>query len=405
MSHNMKIGIISCFDINDVNYGNRLQALALNIYLRNCNLGSDVISLYFDNQECKEYKITSQIMRNFRRINGILCYKILPQLKGRFLTASKENKNQNIDTYVCQRLKNLNEFCYKNMNIPEVAWKWDDLLSSSFDAIVVGSDVVWQQERAVYSRRSFLDFELEKPYKKIAYAASFGRDYLPKENVKDIRRCLADFDGISLREKSSIEMLKKIGINDASHALDPTLLFTSEYWMRMENECEKIPDKYIFAYLLGDGKQEREQINRLSKKLRLPIVTIPYATGKYNEFDFNFGNIRVPDCGAREWLWLIDHAALIVTDSFHGTVFSVNFGKKFLVLKRQAALDINNRLVDFLATIGEGNKMINKNEDLNLDGMVWNYELIRLRLDEMRNESKKFLDLHCTFNNYFDFQN
>ena len=151
--------------------------------------------------------------------------------------------------------------------------------------------------------------------------------------------------------------------------------------------------KFIFVYLLGTSTRQRKKIIELAKKMNLTIVTVPYAAGVYNLADNIFGDVKLNYCSPQEWIWLIRHAEYIITDSFHGCVFSTIFSKKFIVVKRMSVVDINNRMVDYLNTINETDKMTNFENTVCLDELVWDYEKINELLRSKIDSSKKYLEL------------
>lgn len=200
---------------------------------------------------------------------------------------------------------------------------------------------------------------------------------------------LDDFDFISVREKNSLELLKKIGITNAVHTVDPTLLLKKEDWRKIEKKVV-IDKKYIFVYLLGKDIDARRKISEFALKNNLLIVNIPNANEVYDKVDDVFGDIKLNDCSPEEWIYLIDNAEYIITDSFHGTVFSTIFEKKFLVFKRNTKVDINNRMTDYLSNISQSDKFVDNFE--NVDRMEWDYTTINNNLSNLIIFSKEYLD-------------
>lgn len=193
-----------------------------------------------------------------------------------------------------------------------------------------------------------------------------------------------------------MRFLRSIGIPNAVHTLDPTLLIDASEWSSLESRPDAVSDTpYVFTYLLGIDAGQRRQIERLCRQERLPIVTVPFAGGIENEADKVFGGVRLMDCSPEEWLWLIHHAEIIITDSFHGTVFSTIFKKKFLVVRREPDIDIadiNNRLDDYLRIIGQSDKKVSLSELGSLSGKIWDYETISSLISEKKKASMKYLD-------------
>ena len=150
-------------------------------------------------------------------------------------------------------------------------------------------------------------------------------------------------------------------------------------------------EKYIFVYLLGKNKEQREKIKELAKNLNLIIVDIPHANGEFNKVDEGFSNYSIDNCSPEEWIWLIHNAEYIITDSFHGVVFSTIFNKKFFVLKRYYTENINNRMLDYLNTIDECDKMIDITNCKSINDFEWNYTKIDSKLEEFVTNSKQYL--------------
>lgn len=371
-----KIGIISLFNMTNVNYGNKLQAFALNYWLRN---------------EFPKYKIETLY---FSKINDRLKTKNKPLIKRiiwRFVQFKEKQCKSNL---VDVRLNRCNDFSKRYINLVPKAVSWDMLLNTDYDAIIVGSDIVWGQSRYGMSRIKFLDFNTNKPFKKIAYAASFGKNFIPTENIADVKRCLMDFTCISTRELSSVNMLEKLGIRNVIHTLDPTLLIDINVWMEIEvrpKNLEVHKNQYIFTYLLGSAVKDRKNIERIARLENLPLVVIPFANGEKNHADDLFGDIQIMDCSPEEWIWLIHNARYIITDSFHGIVFSTIFEKNFLAIQRKYTMDINDRLYDFLQLVGQLDKFVDLEKVDTPRTFVWDYTRSRDILNRKRNQSYEFL--------------
>lgn len=361
-----KIGIISELTLINANYGNRLQAYALNKYISN-NYNYYVTSL-----------ITNKINYKKRTLNllkrGFYKIKEIP-----YISTKKSD--------ISERIKKCNDFT--NLINYKEYFAIRDIVEENYDILIVGSDVVWAQFHGGVNELKFLNIP-EYNGKKISYGASFGKNWIPDENKKIIYNDLTKFDGISVREKSSIELLGEIGIKNVKHVCDPTLLLDSKEWRKEEIRCKCVKCKYIFTYLLGDDSKQKEHIKKYAKIKHLKIVNIPNSNGIYNKSDENFGDINIKDCSPQEWLWLIDNAEYIFTDSFHGTIFSSIFEKKFFIIKRKYSIDINVRMTDYLKYINQYDKFISEFADL--DEKIWDYSSINKKLAEFRKKSISYLD-------------
>ncbi len=376
----VKIGIISEFSKNTINYGNNLQAYALNRYLRKIYSEHQIETIYFKNE--RKYKITLYIEFAIKVIKKIVS-SFRKRRRGKFI--SKQ--------FLMCRKSAFQEFVRKNITLCPAPMNWTLLIHSDYDLFIVGSDVVWEQAHFGINRIKFLDFTNTKKAKKASYAASFGRDWIPRNNQKWIRKYLGDFLCVSVREYSSVQLLNSIGISNVVHTLDPILLIDADEWSSLESRPEERLDvPYVFVYLLGMDAGQRRHVERLCRREGLAIVTIPYAGGVENEVDKTFGDVRLMDCSPEEWIWLIHHAEIIITDSFHGTVFSTIFKKKFLVIRRELDIDINNRMDDYLRTISQSDKKVDLSGLDSLSGKTWDYDTISSLIAGKKKESMKYLD-------------
>lgn len=373
----IKLAIISEFNRKQTNYGNRFQAFALNRHINDEFPNIEVSYLYFDDF-------------GLSMINGFDIKDWMGRVYRTLLRKTHKQPRPFSDFNL--RLKKCEEFSVKHMSLPPSAYSFTDLEESEFDAFIVGSDVVWTQWPNRIRRNKFLDFEAKKEFKRIAYAASFGRDYIPEQNIKLLQKLLGRFDAISVREGSSVNLLKNIGI-EAVHTLDPTLLLSADTYGELEGQPSEVVtgERFIFTYLLGTDAEMRDAITLWAKEHDFQIVTVPYAEGAHNEVDANFGDEKVMLCSPENWLWLIHNAEYIITDSFHGTAFATIFHRPFVVLERKWETNINNRMIDFLKTIQQSDKMLPYTELDSIDGLEWDYNSIDSLLREKIEFSKTYL--------------
>lgn len=377
----MKIGIISEFSLNTVNYGNHLQVYALGHYIE-ANFPEIKAETIINSKKTAKIQWTEMIAPS--AVWKIIC---------RIIKVCFRPKHQIAIQAVSRRLSRFRQFASESIPMAPLDMDWDKLRTSDYDRFIVGSDIVWAQNRYWINRIRFLDFENLKKAKKYSYAASFGSDWIPEKNIDFIKRYLASFQGISVREKTSVEMLDRIGVHGAVHTVDSTLLLDREHWEAFGCAPRDFSlNHYAFVFLLGKEIDQRDAIRDFCKKNDLKIVFVPFADKIYDEADMVFGDIQVMDCSPREWVWLVRHAEYVITDSFHGAVFSTIFEKKFFVVARQYEIqEWNNRLIDFLDTIGQSDKYIDFT-NARLDDFIWEHQEINSILKKKIDFSKKFLD-------------
>lgn len=200
-----------------------------------------------------------------------------------------------------------------------------DASQAAFDAVIAGSDQVWNPDITKYDTKYLLD-GFGDGIKKFSYAASLGKKTFDAEWEEKLKRNLSDFEFISVREEQSRNYLKRILPEKEIYVTpDPVFLPDSEKWKKLERRTD-VPDKYILFYSLSMDKTLQQNAAMFSGHENMPIVSI------HPLFPMAFENgIKKSDIGPREFLWLIHHAQYICTDSFHAASFSMIFGKSVLL--------------------------------------------------------------------------
>ena len=164
----------------------------------------------------------------------------------------------------------------------------------------------------------------------ISYAASIGQDTLHDKDIQFLKDNLGNFSALSVREDSAVHLLKEMGFPCVQH-VDPTLLFSADYWRGISTASPvQTPDHYILYYPLQHNPLELALIQAMKEKFKLPCVAIESALRATKGVD-----IQIPYYSPNEYLWLIDHADYVITNSFHGCLFSVLFEKCIVPFKNQ----------------------------------------------------------------------
>lgn len=213
----------------------------------------------------------------------------------------------------------------------------NDIPIAEFNAIVVGSDQIW---RAEYVRRmwqtciqdAYLKFAKSVNLKRVAYAASFGKEdwTYTEEETEECAQLAKLFNGISVREESGIELCSKYLEVNAMQVLDPTLLLNKDdYLALIERQRDRLSQSTgtLFSYILDDTPEKESLISRIAEQNKMIPFTIKIS-----------GNDSLVAAGQRiappveSWLRGFAKAELVVTDSFHGCIFSIIFRKPFIAL-------------------------------------------------------------------------
>lgn len=332
--------------IGNYNYGNRLQNLALQEYLK--KKGADVVT--YVNVEA------GQLIKQFLKNLYARCY-------GKYNFPKKVNANLLLREYVFDTFNRR----YIHMGCPE---KLNDYIC------IVGSDQVWAP--GIISNDKGLLLKGIKCYKKYAYAASFGERNIPDKMQEVYRECLEDFDGISVREDSGLQIVEKLGFSFGQKVVDPTLLLSPEEWDQYAVPVPEMEDReYIVLYFLSPIDSEFIlRVKYFAEELGADVVNLMEDSSKY-------WYTKTPG----EFLSIIRNSVCVLTDSFHGTIFSYIYRRSFFVYDRNSEVNMNSRLESLLNMLGLQGRWNLECKVQNL-GMEWNTEN---KLPELKQKSEDYL--------------
>ena len=227
------------------------------------------------------------------------------------------------------------------------------------DVFCVGSDQLWN---SYYTKDTFMLLPWAKGVKRISYATSIGTDDIAPDMRATYRRELRKFAHLSLREETGCRAIAALtSRTDVRRVLDPTLLLTPDDWRAVAQNAEAdlpLPSPYILCYLIGANAAYHAQLQDVQQRIGIPrIIHLPAAEAS----DFTIPEaIRCEDAGVREFLRLLDGAALVVTDSFHATALSINLRRPFIEFLRfpeTAAANQNSRIHDLLSVFHLQNRL------------------------------------------------
>lgn len=250
------------------------------------------------------------------------------------------------------------------------------------DAVLVGSDQVWNPSMVRYDPAYFLKFT--EPSKKIAYAASLGISSAAGAEQIFLQEMLSDFGPVAVREETGARLVEEITGKPAQVVLDPTLLLNREEW---ETICPPPPQKpYIFAYILGSSPCAIGFLKKLQAQTGLEVRFV--SQGWISALQD--GATRVPS--PAQWVTQMMHAEYVVTTSFHGTAFSVNFRRRFFsFVEGKYGEGQNSRLSDFLRWMGLENRL-NPSMEGDIPTTLPDYTKAEAILAEKRAEARAYLE-------------
>lgn len=259
---------------------------------------------------------------------------------------------------------------------------------SFYDAFIAGSDQIWNYKTAGFDKNYFLEFVSDER-KKISYAASIGLDEIPEEYASEYKRLLERFRHISVREDKGKEALERLLQRDDIRVdIDPTMLLNAEQWATIET-CINTPSKYVLVYLLYENKKILAFARNLAKTKGCKVLYI-------NDRLFPaFGMRNIRNCKPDEWLYLFRNASYIVTNSFHGTAFSIIFNKQFWTDLLPSMNPVNSRIVTLLRKLNIKGHVISNGATI-MDDEI-NYDDVRPLLLHYIDDSYSYLkEITCS---------
>lgn len=312
----MKIGLLT-LPLHK-NVGGNLQAYALQTFLQ--KQGHDV---WFINRKQESVNVLTALFIEFKRLLfGVLPMKSYNSFLRPYLKQRRSSRNKDsffITEFIHPKTNSLNS---KSLS---------KLRAYRFDAIIVGSDQVWRPKYSTNIYHHFFSFlekgNWSKQIIRIAYAASFGTDEweFSVSQTNNIKHLAHRINSISVREESAIELCEKnLGLRNVEHVLDPVFLLNREDYKRLVGKSLFLNDT-LFAYILDFNTIKDDVVMELSSRFQL----------KVNKFDSNDSSCSDDnESESKELVWLnsLISSKYVITDSFHGCVFSILFNKPFIAL-------------------------------------------------------------------------
>ena len=252
------------------------------------------------------------------------------------------------------------------------------------DIYIAGSDQIWN----TYSQNGndpafYLEFA-PKGSLRASYAASFSTPQLNIKSEEKVKNWLSKFDFISVREKTGLDILKKIGINEAQEVVDPVFLIEKDIWTKLAKNAVKNRNKYILVYDQENNSSIKKFARELAKKFNLKIFAIETL------YPMFYANRRLKNIGPEEFLGLIQNCEICLTNSFHGLAFSLIFNKEFLLFPRTHQ-NVNSRMIDLLSSLDLKDKIIDNVNNKSPVKKI-NYNEVNLKLEKKIELSRSFID-------------
>lgn len=376
------VGIMTIVKVD--NYGAELQAYATVCKLRQMGYNAEIIDyLYYKSYMFKDTAMSAPLLKMGKKES------LLYWLKYRVINTLISKIGTSMILSVKNRKRRFKLFHEENTPFSKKQYRSMDELYTNppfYDIYITGSDQVWNPVASSSIEPYFLTFTKSK---KISYASSFGVEKIQPDLRYKIGQWLSEYAHISVREQNACAMVKDFCGKEAVFVLDPTLLLNKEQWLQVANKLPNIPEHYVLIYQLSTSPAIVDLARRIGKEKNIPVFRI---TKRAYMVEGNDGVTNILDAGPAEFISLIDGADYVITNSFHGTAFSVNFGKPFYSVI-SAKKKNNSRLESLLGLVGLSSRIIKDSEDMKV--LDYNYSIdfdsLQERLSRARKESEKYL--------------
>lgn len=348
-----KVGIVTLQSVTP-NYGNTLQSYAVHRIFS--GMGYDSKTLKW-----KEYYNNPRyvIQKNAKRILSGNIQEVFLDLK--------------------------RSFNFKVFNAKKLPTEFIDpyrISSDEYDYYVVGSDQVWNPLWYNNTRKRMYLLEFAKDHQKICMSPSFGIDAIPEKWKDVLAHNLNTFPVISVREESGAAIIRELTGKTAEVLIDPTLIVECSDWVKIMKQPRILSggEKYIATYFLdGQSATVKEYIQEVAREKNLKIISL-----------FDYQQPKIYAFGPREFVYTIANAEIVMTDSYHASVFSFLFNRPFLVFDRKIeGKSMNSRLETFLSKFNLKKKYVD-GENIR-DIWEHDYEEGYKQLEIERKKAMKFL--------------
>lgn len=327
------IGILT-FHFPD-NFGAVLQCIALAYKLEQYDYFVEIIN-YTPKYHTQNYKIIQNpFVKNDKKAHF---FENLGRIIKIFLLYYR------VPLRVIKKFK-FRSFLLQRVNITKKVYSNDQLKKlPGYDIYIAGSDQIWNPKWTNdIDNAYFLEFAEGK---KFSYAASVGTE-VEEKYISKFKQLLSSFSGISVREESLRFQLKKNGMDNVSRHIDPTLLLNSNDWEKIA-DIKKLKEKYLLVYLLEYNRNVEMIIEKIRRSYNFKVIDI--SPRKFFDNRKDVKHLRY--CGPSEFLSYFANASFVVTNSFHGTVFSIVFQREFITFLHSKTPDRVNDLMHMLKLEG-----------------------------------------------------
>lgn len=378
MKNKNKIALVTCYF--QPNYGSQLQAYATQMAFDKLGLENETICIDGLKPEINKAKYKYFLSRIF-----------VPQtVKDKMRTVQmvwNRKNNKEYDANIRTRWGMFADFANTMFHISKRYDSKSEITvdAHNYSAFVVGSDQLWLPSNiaADYYTLNFVPEDICK----ISLATSFGVSHLPQKQAEMAAKFLNRIDYVSVREDSGKKLVKNIADRDVPVVCDPTLMFTAKDWDVIAPKERFYSEKYIFCYFLGNNPEQREFVKNVAIKTGCKIVDMQHCE-EFIKSDVGFADYSPYNVGPKEFVQLIRDAEFVFTDSFHCSVFSMLYSKKFFVFRRfnnEGVASTNSRIYSLMSLVHQEKRLLRATENVDeCIAMDIDYTQVHAYIEQLR---------------------
>lgn len=364
----MFLGIVS-YNIycNFTNYGSALQSWALHQAVNKIGKGKWKAVLV---DYCPDILIYKDPLNPFENMwdsdekSRKMCELSLPAIKENYIKFNEFYNNK----------FNKTKRKYTSQNFNEI------INDENISGFICGSDTIFCIDEFGFDDGYYANYDCMKKGFSISYAASFGDSHFDDTSYKTLNERLQNFNAISLRESEMIPYVKEHTSVPVQQVIDPTLLLSSEDYDKIA-EKRLIKEKYLLLYARRYNPEMTAYAEKIASENGWKIVEISLRATNADKHRMFY------EAGVEEFLSLVKYAEYVVTNSYHGMIFSVQYSRPFVIFSREQC---NTKILELLNIFGLENRLMTKMKDVKLSDI--NYSEVHQRIDTKRQNSLEFLN-------------
>lgn len=232
-------------------------------------------------------------------------------------------------------------------------------VGKQYDKFICGSDQIWCTTTLYVDPLMYLRFAPKE--KRIAYAPSLGRDYIPNYNKREMKKYILDIPDVSVRESMGQKLIRELTGRDVPVVLDPTLLVEKNCWDSVKTHLDSHSDYLLFYFLSTPTEKTQLKLLEHIRQLKKSVI----ALNSRLEYLEGHVDVMYPDCGPKEFISFIENADCVITDSYHGMLFSIIYHKQFWSIEREyGEFDQSSRQLSVLDMLGLQNRYCRDSDEL-----------------------------------------